>query len=316
MANEAEPPIALITGAAGFVGGHAVSGFAEIGYRPVPVARSGGVTDAWSCDLTDRAAVRELIRSVRPDRVLHLAGRNHAGDSWRDPAGYLESNVMATVYLLDALRQEGSNARVLVAGSMLSVPLGAQPQPPHPYSLSKSLQELAAQSWQHLFGGELLVVRPSNLIGPGPSGGICTRLAAWIADRERGGEAAFRLQSLAEPRDYLDVRDAVRAFGLLLEQGKAGRVYPLGSGVSRTLADVLAAFRELSPAADEVQTPDSAMPMQTPDSAKRSASPSAAVEARALRRLGWQPTIPFRKSLLDTLTDYRGGKGVRVWETS
>jgi len=308
MVNENKPPVVLITGAAGFVGGHAVVEFAAGGFQTAPVARRPDLPGTHACDLTDPAAVRELVRSVRPDCVLHLAGRNHAGDSWQDPVGYLESNVMATVYLLEALRREDCRARVLVAGSMLSVPLGGKPRPPHPYSLSKSLQALAAQSWQHLFGGDILIVRLANLIGPGPSGGICTRLAAWIADRERGGTAPFRLQSLAEPRDYLDVRDAVRAFRILLMRGKAERVYPLGSGISRSLGEVLQAYRELSAAADDVEAP--AIP------ASVAVAPSVAVAALAVRRLGWRPSVSFQQSLQDTLADYRSGKGVRVWETS
>lgn len=313
----------LVTGAAGFVGGHAVPLLREAGYRVVSVVRResrshtapvGSLSDRCTCDLTVSSEVRRMIRELRPNAVLHLAGRNHAGDSWSDPAGYLESNLMATVYLLEALRLESPDTRIIVAGSMLSVSLGERPQPPHPYSLSKSLQTLITQSWEHLFRSDALVVRPSNLIGPGPSGGICTRLAAWIADREQGGDTLFRLASLAEPRDYLDVRDAAAAIRILFEKGKAGHVYPVASGVLRSLGEVLAAFQAQSAAAFAVETPLKQERTQNP--AIPTDTPAEALHARALRVFGWQPQIPFAQSLADILSEQRSGKGVRVWEIS
>ncbi|MEO3946944.1 NAD-dependent epimerase/dehydratase family protein [Gorillibacterium sp. CAU 1737] len=313
----------LVTGAAGFVGGHAVPLLREAGYQVVSVVRkesrtspssAGRPSDRYSCDLTVSSEVRRMVRELRPNAVLHLAGRNHAGDSWADPAGYLESNLMATVYLLEALRQESPDTRIIVAGSMLSVPLGERPQPPHPYSLSKSLQTLITQSWAHLYRSDALVVRPSNLVGPGPSGGICTRLGAWIADREQGADTSFRLASLAEPRDYLDVRDAAAAIRILFEKGKPGHVYPVASGVYRSLGEVLNAFQAQSTEAFAVETPQELV--GTGSSAIPADTPVAALHARALRVFGWQPQISFAQSVADILFEQRSGKGVRVWEIS
>ncbi|MBW7462350.1 GDP-mannose 4,6-dehydratase, partial [Paenibacillus sepulcri] len=104
---------------------------------------------------------------AQPQYVLHMAGKNAVGPSWSDPGDTLANNVMGTVNLLEAVRRidRGSlNCRVLVVGSMLRFPLpagGEAPEPPHPYSLSKTLQVLTARSWSALYGMDIVVAEPS-----------------------------------------------------------------------------------------------------------------------------------------------------------
>src|SRR5690349_4877956 len=100
----------LITGASGFTGRHAVSYFREAGAVVAAVVRRPDVysfgkgAQVHVCDLNDKQQVRHLIGEVQPDYVLHLAGKNSVPDSWSDPLLVLETNVMAVLYLLDALR--------------------------------------------------------------------------------------------------------------------------------------------------------------------------------------------------------------------
>lgn len=117
----------LITGAAGFTGRHAVAYFAAEGAEVTAVVRRcaaeasvfpAGVQQ-YICDLGDRKAVAGMIGEVMPDQVLHLAGKNSVPESWQDPLLYMETNVMATLYLLEALRFQPAS-RILVAGSALS----------------------------------------------------------------------------------------------------------------------------------------------------------------------------------------------------
>ena len=146
-----------------------------------------------------------LMERERPDRVLHLAGLNAAGRSWQEPAAYLEANQMAAVYLLEAARKLALPAfRFVAAGSMLRVDWpadGGPPAPPHPYSLSKTLQTAVIRSWHTLFGMDAIVAEPANLIGPGPSAGLCAlianhlRAARRAAERGEPGPGPFRLSS-------------------------------------------------------------------------------------------------------------------------
>ena len=308
----------LVTGAGGFCGEHACRSFAALGWRVTAAVRRlpeagapewawlGAADDVLACDLASRGETEALARRAAPDCVLHLAGANAVGASWSDPASVLQSNVMGTVHLLEGVRRLGTPCRVLVAGSMLRFPLAVAggagetgPKPQHPYSLSKTMQVLVAQSWASLFGMEIIVAEPSNLIGPGRSGGLCGLLARYAAGAERAaaaGEEApapFRFSSRGERRDLLDVRDAIAAYDVLLRAGESGRVYAVASGVMRTLEEIAEAFGELA-----LHPPR----WEYGDSAAASPAPS---DPSAVAALGWAPRYSLRQSLQDALASAR-----------
>jgi GDP-4-dehydro-6-deoxy-D-mannose reductase len=289
----------LITGAGGFTGRHACRYFAALGYSvAAAVRREDGEPPEgrlYVCDLTDKAEVKRLVEETKPRFVLHLAGRNAVGDSWKDPLGCMEANLLSTLYLLEALRGL-ANCRLLVAGSMLGFDLSDSPQPLHPYSLAKTMQVLIAQAWSFLYSQEVLIAKPSNLIGPGRSNGICGLLAARIARWENGTDASvFRLSSWHEERDYLDVRDAVAAYRIILETGQSGTVYPVCSGSMRSLGDLVATYRGLTPLTLPIEVGETA-PLPPP----------LPMDAAVTQSLGWSPSIPFAQSLSDALDFYRG----------
>ncbi|NQX45771.1 NAD-dependent epimerase/dehydratase family protein [Paenibacillus tritici] len=326
----------LITGAAGFTGRHAVAYFAAGGAEVTAVVRSktaeSGIFPAgvrrYVCDLGDRKAVAAMIEAVKPDLVLHLAGKNSVPESWRDPLLYMETNVMATLYLLEALRFQPAS-RILVAGSRLKYRPGTE-EPPHPYSLSKTLEELVSLAWGTLFKQPVLMAEPSNLIGPGPSTGFCSLLARHIVRSEEAasaGEAppaAFRLSSRHTLRDFLDVRDAVRAYGFILDSGETGKVYRIDSGAQRELGDIAAKLLAHAAAPvmmdwgpDQEQhsrgkdSPASAVPVKPPfESAGKEVPPVEPEDYAAIP--GWKPEIGLDRSLADIIGYTRAGEEGRL----
>ncbi|MGE6227987.1 NAD-dependent epimerase/dehydratase family protein [Paenibacillus chitinolyticus] len=247
----------------------------------------------YACDLTRREDVERLVAETGPDWVLHLAGRNSVAESWQDPAAFLQANLMASVYLLEALRTR-PGTRILVAGSMLGAAEPGEPLP-HPYGFSKMLLLYAARSWHRWFSQQIMVALPSNLVGPGPSGGICGLLARKIAALEKGGPPEpFRLSSLGEERDYLDVRDAVSAYETILGHGEPGAVYRIGSERLRPLGEIVSVFRSLTP---------EALPLEVEN--KPRPEPVRPVDVSALKALGWSARISFETSLSDALEYYR-----------
>ncbi|MFD2331618.1 NAD-dependent epimerase/dehydratase family protein [Cohnella sp. GCM10020058] len=299
----------LVTGAAGFSGRHACERLAREGMEVTAVVspRSSaagtrppvsGATAELACDLTDRASVRSMLEQVRPDAVLHLAGRNAVDESWRSPDVVLSANLLSTVYVLEGVRAL-PDCRTLVVGSMLS-PRASEDltRTLHPYGFSKALQVTAALAWHHWYGQQVIVAEPCNLIGPGGSAGICGKIARWAAASERdAGEGrepeAFRLSSLEERRDFLDVRDAAAAYAALLQAGTPGIRYALESGTLRSLGEVKAAFDQAS-----------RVPLRWEIGSAGGPSPQAR-RADAIRGLGWQPSVPFERSIADTLQSER-----------
>ncbi|WP_437348509.1 NAD-dependent epimerase/dehydratase family protein [Paenibacillus humicus] len=309
MVRQRRPLRLLVTGAGGYCGRHAVKHFTEAeGYAVAAMIRPGSAPPEAAagctvvgCDLADRQAVAKSIAKISPDAVLHLAGANHAGASWKDPAGYLEANLMGTVHLLEAVRLSAPSCRIIVAGSMLGyrLPEDGPPRPPHPYSLSKTFQRAAALSWHSMYGMDIIAAEPCNLIGPGPSGGLNALLARYAAACEKAaaeGEEPplpFPLSSRTEKRDFLDVRDAVRGYEAILRGGLSGATYAMGSGRMRSLGELADLYLSLAACPLEIQAGDS-----------EAASPPPA-DASALAALGWSAGISLEQSCSDTLEEAR-----------
>ncbi|UQZ33223.1 nucleoside-diphosphate sugar epimerase [Paenibacillus sp. PK3_47] len=311
----------LITGAAGFTGRHAVAYFKAAGAevtavvrKPSPVSAVQDGAQPYVCDLSDRKAVQAMVDEVRPDEVLHLAGRNSVPESWRDPLVYMETNVMATLYLLEGLRSR-PGCRILVAGSRLKYRPGEDAGPPHPYSLSKTLEELVSLAWGTLFKQPVLLAEPCNLIGPGPSTGFCSLLAEHIVRSEAAGGAEglpqpFKLSSRHTLRDFLDVRDAVRAYDYILKYGETGKVYKIDSGTERELGEIagrlLALAKTPVPMDWGPEPGDHAAPPPVQSAAGKPEPPEASADN--VSRLGWRAETGIEQSLADILDYYRNGK--------
>lgn len=297
-------PCIVITGANGFTGQHACRHFAEREMRVVAVIRNRNdamldhmaSVEICCADLTDKVQVKEIVRAHQPDYVLHLAGKNDVKGSWEDPVLYMESNLMSTLYLLDALRSEKLAAcRMLIAGSSLNFTLSETPNPPHPYSFSKTFQTAAAKCWHVLFEQPVLIAEPSNLVGPGPSNGFCGLLAQYIADIEKGKKRdPFIVTSSEEKRDFIDVRDVVNAYEQILLHGRPGAVYPIGSGKLRSLGEAAAVLKKLAKC-------DVALQIRS-EEAKSSVQPAVLNEIHAL---GWRQQISFQQSMEAALHYFR-----------
>ena len=244
-----------ITGAAGFTGRHAVQYFHKIGAHVTGIVRT---TEKYAskpdgvkllpCDINDEHHVQQVMDVICPDYVLHLAAKNEVSDSWKNPLLYVQANMMSLLYVLQALRKY-EHARILVVGSQLAYRLEKTGlyDPPHPYSFSKMLANIASLCWKTLFSQQIIIAEPTNLIGTGPSKGLCTRLADHIVNCELGNvNEPFCLSRREDTRDFLDVRDAVRAYACILKYGVAGEVYPVVSGQKRELGYIVDAMLQMS----------------------------------------------------------------------
>lgn len=291
--------IILITGASGFTGQHACNYFHEKGYKVVGVTRNSPLLykdiKIEKCDLTDQNTVIKLIKENNPQFVLHLAGQNHVGDSWVDPVSSFESNVLSTLFLIEAVRKECPSCKIIVVGSALQFDLNNITTLSHPYSLSKSLQVLVARCWAGLYHMNIAIAKPSNLIGPGHSNGVCSIFARKIVDMEKNNsKKILEVNNLNAHRDFIDVRDAVRAYEILLLSGKSNEVYEISSGKSRSIEEVILVMKSLSKVNFKVES-------QTFNQIEKPIE----IFPSKISALGWEPTIPLKTSINDILTFHR-----------
>ncbi|MFJ7309432.1 NAD-dependent epimerase/dehydratase family protein [Peribacillus frigoritolerans] len=292
-------PKLLITGASGFTGQHACNHFVNAGFDVTAVSRKSfrnGQVQTELCDLTNKENVGKLIKKVKPDYLLHLAGQNHVGQSWIDPVSSLEVNAMSTLYLIEALRQENPACKMVIVGSALQFDPQNITTLTHPYSLSKTLQVLIAQSWGVLYNMNVVIAKPSNLIGPGISNGVCSIFAKKIVDMEENkAEKVLEVSNMHAKRDFVDVRDAVSAYEILLTQGKFGEIYDIASGNRRSLGDIINQFNSIANIEFKVKI----------NTKITAADEHTEINLSKIKKLGWQSIIPFDTSILDILNFYR-----------
>lgn len=303
----------LITGAGGFVGGHLIRALVLRGHQvfagalhgaPVGVSTRHPVT--WlPLDVTSESSVDDAIRESRPDGVYHLAGQSSVGASFDDVLGTWDVNATGTLRLLQAV---GSAARVLFVSSAEvygSVGEAEQPiteshpiRPTNPYAASKAAAEIAVAQACRSGATDAVIARSFNHTGPGQDERFSIpSFARQLVNLRAIGEPApvLRVGNLAARRDFLDVRDVVEAYLVLMEEGARGEVYNVCSGRATRMSEIVDLIVEVSGTGarvevDPVRLRSVDIPLLKGDPAK-------------LKALGWKDEIPLKRTLHDLFHD-------------
>jgi GDP-4-dehydro-6-deoxy-D-mannose reductase len=311
------PGATLVTGAAGFAGGHLLDLLARDGaeliawHRPGTEHRREIPGTRWEAvDLMDRQAVAEAIRRTPPGAVYHCAGAAHVGRAWENTTSTFAVNVRGTHHLLEALRKAQLTVPVLIPSSaMVYQPAPARLTETHPllpatpYGVSKLAQELLAA---RAVGDRLdvRIARAFNHVGPRQDASFAASdFARQIAEIEAGRrQPEIVVGNLEARRDMTDVRDTVRAYQMLIERGKTARPYNVCSGKAIAISEVL--DRLVARARVPVRVRVDQARFRPQDVPLLEGDPS-----RIREELGWAPAIPLERTLNDLLDYWRGEIG-------
>jgi len=299
----------LVTGATGFVGAWALDDLrrrypgVEVWATSDRVAPPAGHPGPYRIlDLGDEAGLRGLIRECRPGRVLHLAGAIGGGDVER----LIAMNAGGTERLLRAIAEElpVESVRVVLASSAAvygPVYAADQPvseehplRPSTPYGISKAAQERAAISAGETTGLQVVRGRIFNLLGPGQPAHLVPMCFLSGLRKIRCGDEPppLRVGNLLARRDFVDVRDAVLAMGVLLDHGEAGAAYNIASGEDIGIGDVLERLQAIEGLDVAVES----------DPARRGSGADDRIRAdvtRIAKQTGWRASISLDESLRD-----------------
>jgi nucleoside-diphosphate-sugar epimerase len=277
----------FVTGAQGFVGRYAIAhlleedGSAEVfgigrsptddshfthrvhwGAREVPAAlppflrREPDQRYRYEiADLADPSKIRRLLKSFRPDVIVHLASGLRD-----DPVDHLfRTNVEGTVHLIEATVAAGVSIQRIVFGSsggiygrsaLAGEPLDedARCQPIDLYSASKLASEHVARILSEKHGLPAVWARMFNIVGPGQEERhFCGKVAAQAAAIADGlMPAKIEVGDLSPTRDFLDVRDVAAALSLLARRGEPGVAYNVASGLEIAMSQVLDVALEIA----------------------------------------------------------------------
>jgi GDP-4-dehydro-6-deoxy-D-mannose reductase len=286
----------FISGATGFTGHHACEYYNGLGYEVYALTRNHSLplNDVRNVhgNLLDAEAIRVLLEKIRPDLLLHLAAQNHSGQSFNDPVTTINTNVIGTMNLLEAAKHTVPHARILITGSVIEYNPCQSTEPNHPYGLSKYIQTLLSRSWSSFYDLDIRIAKTTNLIGPGHSNGICSLVAQKCLQYRKGDTEGFQFHNILDRRDFLDVRDAVRAYDSILQKGIKNETYIVASGETHTLLEVAKELKKLS---------RSDLPLTTQQFLHT--QPVHYVKDK-LEYLDWNQTIPLKQSLKDIVEYY------------
>jgi GDP-4-dehydro-6-deoxy-D-mannose reductase len=259
------------------------------------------------CDVTDRHTVTGVVRSVNPDYVFHLAAQAQISASWDDPEGTYRTNVLGTLFLLEALREAQPRAVVQIAGSSaeygartpdeLPISEECEPHPQSPYAASKTAAVHLGRLYSARYEMRVHCIRPFQFIGPGKYPDACSHFARSIVEIERRQCDELRVGNLEIVRDMLDVHDGVRAMWLIAQTGRVGETYNISAGVGYRIRDVLEKLMTLAGSEARIR--------EDPSRFRPVDEPAIVGDNRKLRALGWRQEIPLEDTLAKILDYWR-----------
>lgn len=271
---------------------------------------AGGYGQGRFVDLRDAAAARVALREIRPEVVYHLAALSSVGGSWESPSQTVSDNSAIAAAVLEALRQEVPEARVVwvssceVYGAPASLPVDetAPLLPANPYAVSKVAGDLLAGVYAQAHGLHIIRARPFNHVGPGqPPTFVVSSIARQAAEARLAGASRVQIV-IGSPdtrRDFSDVRDVVRAYRLLAEGAEPG-VYNVSAGCSVSIAELVELVRQsVAPMGVEFEVDPARM--RTLDVMDFRGS-----HARLTAATGWRPEIPLSRTLAETIAWWEG----------
>ena len=263
-------------------------------------------------DLNDFPSLMNAIAEACPDYVFHLAAQSYPQTSFVAPLETLETNILGTAKLLEAINKSPYDPVVHVCAS--SEVFGRVPKeylpineevtfhPASPYAISKVGTDLIGRYYAEAYGMTVMTTRMFTHTGPRRGDVFAeSTFAKQIAMIEAGMlPPVIKVGNLRSLRTWSDVRDAVRAYHLLVTHNPiAGEYYNIGGTYSCTVEEMLNYLISQSTVENiKVETdPGRLRPidadLQVPDASKFT------------NHTGWQPTIPFEKTMNDLLDYWR-----------
>ena len=310
----------IVTGAAGFIGGNfvhylqqqhpdyeivALDALTYAGnLETLEAALQKGNCKFVQCDITDRAAIEQLVEAEQPDVIVNFAAESHVDRSIEQPDLFLRTNVLGTGVLLDACRKYGVARYHQVSTDEVygDLPLErpdlffTEETPLHtssPYSASKASADLLVLAYHRTFKLPVTISRCSNNYGPYhfPEKLIPLMIANALNEKE------LPVYGKGENvRDWLYVEDHCAAIDRILQQGRLGEVYNIGGHNERTnLQVVQTILRELGKSEDLIR-----YVQDRPGHDMRYAIDPAKIKAE----LGWEPTTTFEDGIQKTIRWY------------
>lgn len=305
----------VVTGGAGFLGGHLVRSLEKLGCRNIFVPRHSAY------DLTREAAVEQLFAEHRPEVLLHLAAVvGGIGANRANPGRFFYENAIMGIHLIEAARRHGIE-KTVVLGTICAYPKftpvpfredeiwnGYPEETNAPYGIAKKALLVQCQSYREQYGMNAIFLLPVNLYGPCDnsdleSSHVIPALIRKCVDavRERRDEIVLWGDG-SSTREFLYVDDAVEGIILATERYNRPEPVNLGSGMEITISDLASKIAALTGFTGRIVW----------DATKPNGQPRRCLDVtRAECEFGFRAKTPFDVGLQRTIAWYRSRSGIR-----
>ena len=245
----------LVTGAEGFIGSHLLDYLLDKGevygsyWGKADLFRIKHLKEKIplvECDIRNKNKINDILSKIKPDVVYHMAAQSFVTVSWSEPERTLETNMMGTFNLLEAIREQKQNPKIIVACSSAEygitnedeIPITEEKKfrPSTIYAVSKIGADMLAYFYWMAYGLKTIRARLFNVTGPRKLMDACSDFTREIVEIEKGKREYLPVGNTKTIRDITDIRDALNALLILTEKGRFGQEYNICSGTRHTIS--------------------------------------------------------------------------------
>lgn len=258
--------VVLITGITGMIGSHFANATRSRGWKTYGIARSSAASrmsalqdeNIIRVDILDKSALESVVRDLRPDVVVHMAGQAFNGISWRIEDYTHLANGCGTLNFLQACKKHCTEAKILLACSSAEYgdveesecPLKEERllRPVTPYGVSKVVTETLGFQYFTNYKMKIFLPRLFIHVGTGhPPATAVQNIARQLALISKNKlDPVIHVGNLSSARDFIDVRDGVDGMMLMLEKDMYGEPVNICTGKAYKISDVLNILLEIS----------------------------------------------------------------------
>jgi len=315
----------LITGITGFAGSHLADLALKkdsivYGLKRWNLSRLRNVRHLidkikWiDCDITDPISVKKALTISNPDKIFHLAAESFVSPSWDHPSHYMDVNYKGTVNILEAMRENNTNAKILIPGSgeeygeilenELPITENSILRPVNPYAVTKVAQDLIAQVYFLTYGLNVIRLRSFNHEGPRRDYVFGVPWYAYqIARIEQGlQEPIIETGFTGDKRNFTHIEDLVEAYWIAMEKCTPGELYLIGSDEEKKIHT----YKELVEKLISMSSVKKIEIKQVDEYTRPTSVPRLIGDSSKFRDLtNWSPKFEIEQILEDTLNYWR-----------
>lgn len=208
------------------------------------------------CDLNNFKKTLNVIKKIKPEVIFHLASIADVRLSFDKPREIINNNNNCTLNILEAVRISRQKPLILICSTSevygnvkknkMPIKENYKIQPINPYAVSKTFQDLVAQTYFKNYGLRIIITRMFSYINPRRFNLFVSNWANQVVEIEKGKKKLLDHGNLNSVRTIIDIKDAMNAYWLAAKRGRIGEIYNIGGNFKVRISKILDILKKKS----------------------------------------------------------------------